>query len=190
MWNHHTYDVGTWTKDKIEMELLLNEMSWSSLVSRTPKQNSYACTINLSQNSSLSSLSHNNYRQRRKKKDKVNEFIETIEKRLTNNTLKKLIDHNKPKVRVQHNKDQSVSESTSDKSLSTIQQNNSSNKQTVTLNDPEFKRLKTFTEIYNPTKHKTNFIGLQKKSIDSLNETEQPLHHSPHNTTQSPNKLK
>ena len=190
MWNQHTYDVGTRTKDNIEMELLLNEMSWPSLVIRTPKQNSYTCTINLSQNSSLSSLSHNNYRQKRKKNDKVNEFIETMEKGLTNNTLKKLIDHNKPKVRVQHNKDQSVSESTSDKSLSTIQQNNSSNKQTVTLNDPEFKRLKTFTEIYNPTKHKTNVIGLQTENIDSLNETEQPLHHSPHNTTQSPNKLK
>ena len=80
MLNQHTYDVGTWTKDKIEMELLFNEMSWASIVSRTPKQNSYPCTINVSQNSSLSSISHNNYRQRRKKKDKVNEFIETMEK--------------------------------------------------------------------------------------------------------------
>ena len=37
MWNQHTYDVGTWTKDKIEMELLLGKMSWLSIVSRTPK---------------------------------------------------------------------------------------------------------------------------------------------------------
>ena len=80
IWNQHTYDVGTWTKDKVEMELLFNEMSWASIVSRTTKQNSYPCTINLSQNSSLSSISHNKYRQRRKKKDKVNEFIETMEK--------------------------------------------------------------------------------------------------------------
>ena len=79
MWIQHTYNVGTWTKDKIEMESILNEISWSNIVSRTPKQNSYPCTINLSQNSSLSSLSHNNYRKRRKKKDKVNEFIETVE---------------------------------------------------------------------------------------------------------------
>ena len=36
MWNRHTYDVGIWTKDKIEMELLLGKNSWSSIVSRTP----------------------------------------------------------------------------------------------------------------------------------------------------------
>ena len=47
IWNQHTYDVGTWTKDKIEMELLLNEISWSFIVSRISKKNSYSCTINL-----------------------------------------------------------------------------------------------------------------------------------------------
>ena len=67
MWNQYTYGVGTWTKDKIEIESLPNGMSWSSIVSRTSKQNSYPCTINLSQHSSLSSLSHNIYRQRRRK---------------------------------------------------------------------------------------------------------------------------
>ena len=172
MWNHHTYDVGTWTKDKIEMESLLNGMLWSFIVGRTPKQNSYQCTINISQNSSLSSLLHNNYRQRRKKKDKVNAFIETMERLLINNTSKKLLTHNKFKLHIPPNKDQSVSESTSYKSLSTIQQNNSPNKQTVTPNNPDSKRLKIFTEIYNPTKHRTKFMGLQTESINSLYETE------------------
>ena len=88
MWNQHTYDVRTWTKDKIEMESILNEISWSNIVSRTPKQNSYPCTINLSQNSSLSSLSHNNYRKRRKKKGKMNEFIETMEKNIIKQHIK------------------------------------------------------------------------------------------------------
>ena len=27
MWNQHTYDAGTWTKDKIEMETLLDQVS-------------------------------------------------------------------------------------------------------------------------------------------------------------------
>ena len=73
------------------MESILNEISWANIVSRTPKQRSYPCTINIRQNSSLSSLSHNNYRKIRNKKDKVNEFIETMEKRLTNNAPKKKI---------------------------------------------------------------------------------------------------
>ena len=51
MWNQHTYDVGTWTKDKIEMEMIIDKVAWSSIVSRIPKQNTYPCTINLSQNS-------------------------------------------------------------------------------------------------------------------------------------------
>ena len=110
MWNHHTYDVGTWTKDKIEMESLLNGMLWSFIVGRTPKQNSYQCTINISQNSSLSSLLHNNYRQRRKKKDKVNAFIETMERLLINNTSKKLLTHHRSKLQIPPNKDQSVSD--------------------------------------------------------------------------------
>ena len=95
----------------------------------------------------------------------MNEFIETMEKRLTNNTPKKLINHNKPKLHIPHNKNQSVSESTSDKNLSTIQQNNSPNKKTVTPNDPESKRLKIFTEIYNPKKHKTMLWGYKQKSL-------------------------
>ena len=66
-----------------------------------------------------------------------------------------------------------------------IQQNNPP-KQT----DHNPKRLKIFTEIYNPKKHTTNFIGLQTESINSLNETAQPPHHSSHKTTKSPKKLK
>ena len=49
MWNQHTYDVGTWTKDKMERERLTDQLSWSSIISRTPKQNSYPTTIKLSQ---------------------------------------------------------------------------------------------------------------------------------------------
>ena len=113
-----------------------------------------------------------------------------MEKRLSNNTSKKLITHNTSKIHIPSNKDQSVSESTSDKNISKIQQNNSPNKQIATSKDPDSKRLKIFTEIYNPTKHKTNFMGSQTESINSLNDTEQPLHNLSHNTTQSPNKLK
>ena len=97
MWNHHTYDSGTWTKDKIEMEQLLGKMSWSSIVNRTSKQNSYPYTINLSQDSPLY---HNNYRQRRKKKDKANEYIEIMGKRSTNKASKTQIYHNNPKLTI------------------------------------------------------------------------------------------
>ena len=95
IWNQHTYDVGTWTKDKIEIELLLGKKSWSSIVSRTMKQNSFPCTITLSQASSLLLLSHNNYRKRRNRKDKVNEHIETMEKSSKNNASKEQIHHKK-----------------------------------------------------------------------------------------------
>ena len=90
-----------------------------------PKQNSYLCTINLNQDLSLSLLSHKKYRQRRKKRDKMNKYIETMKKRLTNNTSKKQIHHNKPKLAIPQNKDQSVSEPTSDKSPAMIKQNKS-----------------------------------------------------------------
>ena len=49
LWNQHTYDVGTWTKAKMEMEKLIDQVSWSSIVSRTPKRNSYPTTIKLNQ---------------------------------------------------------------------------------------------------------------------------------------------
>ena len=113
-----------------------------------------------------------------------------MEKILSNNTSKTILTHNTSKIHIPPIKDQSVSELTSDKNISNIQQNNSPNKQIPTPNDPDSKRLKIFTEIYNPTKHKTNFMGSQTESINSLNDTKQPLHNSSHNTTQSPNKLK
>ena len=190
LWNQHTYDVGTWTKDKIEMESLLNDISWSSIVSRTPKQNSYPCTINLHQNSSLSSLSHNNYRKRRKKKDKVNEFIEKMGKRQTNNTSKKLLLHNTSTINSTPTKHQSASVSTSDKNPLTIQKSQSPNQQTDTINNPESKRLKIFTEIYTPTKHKTNLMGRQSASINNLKDTEPSIPHPIHNTTHFPYKSK
>ena len=86
-----------------------------------------------------------------------------MEKILTNNTSKKLLTHNISKLPILPNKDQSVSESTSDKSLSNIQQDNSPNKQTTTPNNPDFKRLKILTKIYNPTKYKTNLVGYKQK---------------------------
>ena len=91
------------------MELFLGKHSWSSIVSKNPNQNFYPCTINLGQASSLSSLSHNNYKQRRKKKDKVSEYIETMEKRLNKNSSKKQTNHNKHKVDSIQNNDQSGS---------------------------------------------------------------------------------
>ena len=61
----------------------------------------------------------------------------------------------------------------------------------MTSKDPELKRLKIFTEIYNPNKQKNKCIGLQIEIINSLNhETTQPPHHSSPNTTKSPNRLK
>ena len=153
LWNQHTYATGTWTKDKIEMESLLNEISWSSIVNRTPKQNPYPCTINLHQNSSLSSLSHNNYRKRRKKKDKVNEFIEKMGKGQPNKTSKKVLLPNTSTINSSPTKHQTTSGSTNDKNPLTIQKSQSPNQQTDTINNPESKRLKIFTEIYTP--HKT-----------------------------------
>ena len=107
-----------------------------------------------------------------------------MEKRLSNNT-KNLLTHNTSKIHIPSTKDQSVSESTSGKNTSNIQQNNSP-KQIAIPNDPDSNRLKIFTESYNPTKHKTNFMGLQIESINSPNNTK---HNPPHNTIQSPNKL-
>ena len=75
---------------------------------------------------------------------------------LSNNT-KNLLTHNTSKIHIPSTKDQSVSESTSEKNTSNIQQNNSP-KQIAIPNDPESNRLKIFTEIYNPTKHKTKFM--------------------------------
>ena len=57
MWNQHTYDVGTWTKEKMGSETK-GKNPWTSIVNRTPKQNSYPRTINSGQASSLSSLSN------------------------------------------------------------------------------------------------------------------------------------
>ena len=128
MWSQHTYDVGTWTKDKIEMELLTDQVSWLSIISRTPKKNSYPTTIKLSQTSSISSLSDNNYRQKRKKKDKVNEFIEKMGKRSINNVPKQQINHTKLKLSKPQHNDQSSSDSTSKKSLPTLSNTNSPNK--------------------------------------------------------------
>ena len=190
MWNQHTYDVRTWTKDKIEMESLLNDISWSSIVSRTPKQNFYSCTINLHQNSSLSSLSHNNYRKRRKKKDKVNEFIEKMGKRQSNKTSKKVLIPNTLTSNSTPTKHQTTSGSTNDKNHLTIQKPQSPNQKTDTINNPESNRLKIFTEIYTPTKHKTNLMGRQSASINNLKDTEPSIPHPIHNTTHLPYKSK
>ena len=132
MWNQHTYDVGTWTKDKMERERLTDQVLWSSIVSRTPKQNSYPTTIKLSQTSSISSLSDNNYSQKRQKKDKVNEFIEKMGKRSINNVPKQQINHTKLKLSKPQHNDQSSSHSTSKKSLPKISNTNSPKKQNTT----------------------------------------------------------
>ena len=117
MWNQHTYDVGTWTKDKMERERLTDQVSWSSIVSRTPKRNSYPTTIKLNQSSSISSLSENNYKPIRKKKDKVNEFLEKMKKR----SMKSVPTHQRNYTKLNPNKsnhnDQSSSDSASKKSL-------------------------------------------------------------------------
>ena len=86
-----------------------------------------------------------------------------MEKRLSNNTSKNILTHDISKIHIPPIKDQSVSELTSDKNISNIQQNNSPNKQIATPNDPDSKRLKIFTEIYNPTKHKNNYGVTDRK---------------------------
>ena len=190
IWNQHTYDVGTWTKDKMERERLTDQVSWSSIVSKTSKRNSYPTTIKLKQTSSISSLSDNNYRLKRKKKDKVNEFLEKIKKRSINSVPTQQINHTKLQLTKRQHNDQSSSSSTSKKSLPTSSSTESPKKQSTTRTVSTTKRLKIFTEIYTPTKHDTNFIGIQTASIDSPNKIVQPPQLSSHNITQPPNQIK
>ena len=111
-------------------------------------------------------------------------------KRQTNNTSKKLLLHNTSTINSTPTKHQSASVSTSDKNPLTTQKSKSPNQQTATLNNPDSKRLKIFTEIYTPTKHKTNLMGRQTASINNLKDTEPSIPHTIHNTTHFPYKLK
>ena len=113
-----------------------------------------------------------------------------MEKRSTNNVLKQQINHTKLKLSKPQHNDQSSSHSTSKKSLPTLSNTNSPKKKNTIRTVSTTKRLKIFTEIYNPTKHETNVIGIQTAIIDSPNKTAQPPQLSSHNTTQPPNKTK
>ena len=73
MWNKHTYDIGTWTKEKItEVTLMNSHQSWATIVNKTPKQKPYSLTINSGQGTStqttLSTLTINTPEQKNKKK--------------------------------------------------------------------------------------------------------------------------
>ena len=138
MWNQHTYDVGTLTKEKRKSEIN-GKQSWAYIVNRTPKQNSYPHTINPSQSSSLSSLSHNNYKPRKKKKNKMNEYIKTTEHRLNKNAPQKKNTNNKSRPTRQNKKAQLGSESTSGENC-----NKNSKKNFSSPKDIEPKRLKIF----------------------------------------------
>ena len=53
MWNKHTYDDGTWTKEKMEKETLMNShQSWATIVEKKSKQKPYPITINSDQRAS------------------------------------------------------------------------------------------------------------------------------------------
>ena len=118
----------------MERERLIDQVSWSSIVSRTPKRNFYPTTIKLNQSSSISSLSNNNYRPKRKKKDKVNEFLEKMRKRSINSVPTQQINHTKLYLnKLQHN-DQSSSDSTSKKSLLTSSNTKSPQKKELNHN--------------------------------------------------------
>ena len=88
-----------------------------------------------------------------------------MEKRLAINVPKQQINHNNNTLRKPQHKNQSASDSTSKKSLPKLS-NTNPNKQNT-------KRLKIFTDIYNPTKHERNFVCIQTASIDSPHETAQ-----------------
>ena len=96
LWNQHIYDGGTWTKAKIKREGLLDQISlkdndskqrketnpnnsWNTIVDTTPKT-SIPNQIITSDHSSISSLTVNITEQKRgKRKDKVDEFIQSWE---------------------------------------------------------------------------------------------------------------
>ena len=96
------------------MESEINgKQSWEYIVNITSKQNSYPHTINSGQASSLSSLNHNIYIPGKKKKDKLNKYIKTMEHRLNKNAPQKKITHNNSRQTKQNKKAQLGSESTS-----------------------------------------------------------------------------
>ena len=108
LWNQHIYDGGTWTKAKMKKEGLLDQMllkdndskqsketnpnnSWNTIVDTTP-QHKIPNQLITSEHSSLSSLTVNNTEQKRgKRKDKVDEYLQSWElKRTKNIKIKKL----------------------------------------------------------------------------------------------------
>ena len=190
LWNQHIYDVGTWTKAKMEREGLLDQTSWSSIVSRTPKRTSYPTTIKLHQSSSISSISENSYKPIRKKKDKVNEFLEKMKKRSKKSVPTHQRNYTKNNPNKSHQNDQSSSDSTSKKSPKASSNIEPPNKQSTIKTTSTTKRLKIFSEIYTPTKQDTNLIGIQTESNDSPNETAQPSQLSSLNINQSSNQTK
>jgi len=165
-------------------------MAWSSIVSRTPKRNSYPTIIKLNQSSSISSISENNYKPIRKKKDKVNEFLEKMKKRSMKSVSTHQRNYTKLNPNKPHHNDQSSSDSASKKSLKASPNIKPPNKKSTLKTISTTKRLKIFSEIYTPTKQDTNFIGVQTESIDSPNETAQPSQLSPQNINQPSNQTK
>ena len=87
MWNKNSYDGETWTKERMQKVIQMNShISWATIVDRTPKQQPYPSTINAVQEVStqhtLSTLTINTSEQKgKKKKDKVNDYIKSWEKR-------------------------------------------------------------------------------------------------------------
>ena len=190
IWNQHTYDVGIWTKEKIDSKIN-GKQSLTSIVNRTPKQNSYPRIINSGQESSLSSLSQNNYKPRKKKKDKVNEYIKTNEHRLNKNVSHQQITNNNSRPTRQNKKVQLGSDSTSGKSYNmNSEQNYIQINKTSSPKDTEFKRLKIFTDIYNPNKQSLSPIGTQTESTNSPNhQTTQPHQHTSFKATNQPKRV-
>ena len=102
LWNQHIYDGGTWTKAKMKKEGLLDQMllkdndskqsketnpnnSWNTIVDTTPQPN-IPNQIITSDHSSLSSLTVNITEQKRgKRKDKVDEYIQSWELKRSKN---------------------------------------------------------------------------------------------------------
>ena len=156
----------------MKKEGLLDQTSWSSIVSRTPKRNSYPTTIKLHQSSSISSISENNYEPIRKKKDKVNEFLDKMKKRSKTSVPTHQSNYTTKK---------------SHKASSNIEP---PNKQSTIKTTSTTKRLKIFSEIYTPTKHDTDLIGIQTESINSPIENAKLIQPSPKNINQSSNQTK
>ena len=120
----------------------------------------------------------------------MNEFLEKMKKRSKKSVPTHQRHYTKINPNKSHHNDQSSSDFTSKKSLKASSNIEPPNKQSIIKTTSTTKRLKIFSEIYTPTKHDTDLIGIQTESIYSPIENAKPLQLSPQNINQSSNQTK